>query len=178
VLRRGDRRTTGCVVPTSDRSCRARVSGIPANENRSTVLTHCKPGCFATVDWGTALRPHLQGPPRVRGPSMSGWNMKPAPRNQGASLTAFRASSPEGFPPTRDRRQRRWPPDFAAAELRGNAVNRRHRSQPTRQRRRLATRSVPISKALAAFDNGVPLRGPCRSTIDWTLCDGVAENSD
>jgi len=53
---------------------------------------------LATVDWGTALAPILQGPTALACPSMSGW-MKRAPRKtKGGQPHAFEARPRGAFP--------------------------------------------------------------------------------
>ena len=58
--------------------------GEPVN-----VLTHCNAGWLACVDWGTATSPIYQA--HDAGIDVHVWVDETRPRNQGASLTAYRA---------------------------------------------------------------------------------------
>lgn len=137
--------------------------GEPVN-----VLTHCNAGWLACVDWGTALSPIYQA--HDAGVPVHVWVDETRPRNQGAALTAYELGA-HGVPHT-------IIVDNAGGHLmqhgavdlcivgadrltaRGDAAN------------KIGT----YLKALAAKDNGVPFYVTVpRSTIDWTVEDGVAE---
>ena len=127
------------------------------------MLTHCNAGWLATVDWGTATAPIYAGA-RQRASPVHVWVDETRPRNQGASLTAWELGQ-HGVPHTRDRRQRRRPPD-AARPGRPRAS-----SAPTASPRNgdVCNKIGTYLKALAAHDNGVPFYVALPSpTIDWT----------
>ncbi len=132
------------------------------------VLTHCNAGWLATVDWGTALAPiykaHRAGLP------IHVWVDETRPRNQGASLTAFELGR-EGVPHT-------VIVDNAGGHLMQHGLvdavivgtDRTTRSGD------VCNKIGTYLKALAAHDNGVPFYVALpASTIDWSLCDGLAE---
>ena len=137
-------------------------------KGRVNVLTHCNAGWLACVDWGTALSPIYQA--HNAGVPVHVWVDETRPRNQGAALTAFELGA-HGVPHT-------VIADNAGGHLmqhgqvdlcivgcdrmtaEGDAAN------------KIGT----YLKALAAKDNGVPFYVALpKSTVDWTISDGVRE---
>jgi len=108
------------------------------------------------VDWGTALVPIYKAPTALAcPPCLGGW--KPGPANQGASLTAFELA--RGIrSPHPDVRQT----PVATLMQHGlvDAVIVGTRLRTTRTADVCKPRSVPISKALAAFDTASPSTWP------------------
>jgi methylthioribose-1-phosphate isomerase len=140
-----------------------RRPGAPVN-----VLTHCNAGWLATVDWGTALAPVYVA--SERGVPLHVWVAETRPRNQGASLTAWELAQ-QGVAHT-----------VVADSAGGHLLQRGHVDLViTGSDRTTATGDVcnkigTYPKALAAHDNAVPFYAALPySTIDWSLCDGVAE---
>lgn len=130
------------------------------------VLTHCNAGWLACVDWGTALSPiyhaHNAGIP------VHVWVDETRPRNQGAALTAFELNA-HGVPHT-----------IIADNAGGHLMQHGQVDLCIVGCDRLtatgdaANKIGTYLKALAASDNGVPFYVALpRSTIDWTISDGV-----
>jgi methylthioribose-1-phosphate isomerase len=137
-------------------------------QGRVNVLTHCNAGWLACVDWGTALSPiyhaHNAGIP------VHVWVDETRPRNQGAALTAFELGA-HGVPHT-------VIADNAGGHLMQHGqvdlciVGCDRMTAAGDAANKIGT----YLKALAAKDNGVPFYVALpKSTIDWTLSDGVRE---
>jgi methylthioribose-1-phosphate isomerase len=146
------------------------IRGIAETKPGKTVnvLTHCNAGWLACVDWGTALAPIYMA--HDAGLPVHVWVDETRPRNQGASLTAFELGR-HGVPHT-------IIPDNAGGHLMQHGlvdmcIVGTDRTTATGD---VANKIGTYLKALAAFDNGVPLYVALpHTTIDWTLDDGVAE---
>ncbi len=134
---------------------------------RVEILTHCNAGWLATVDWGTALAPIYRA--HDAGIEVHVWVDETRPRNQGAGITAWELGS-HGVPHT-------VIVDNAAGHLmqRGAVDLCIVGTDRTTATGDVCNKIGTYTKALAAFDNGVPfhvaLPGP---TIDWTVSDGLA----
>ncbi len=145
------------------------IAGIAARKNgRVNILTHCNAGWLACVDWGTALSPiyhaHNSGLP------VHVWVDETRPRNQGAALTAFELGA-HGVHHT-----------VIADNAGGHLMQRGHVDICIVGCDRLtasgdaANKIGTYLKALAAKDNGVPFYVALpRSTVDWTISDGVRD---
>ena len=139
-----------------------------ADEERVNVLTHCNAGWLATVDWGTALAPiyvaHDDGIP------VHVWVGETRPRNQGAALTAWELG-------------RHGVPHTVIADNAGGHLMQHGLvdlcitgTDRTTARGDVCNKIGTYLKALAAHDNGVPFYVALpRTTIDWTIDDGLAE---
>jgi methylthioribose-1-phosphate isomerase len=137
--------------------------GKPVN-----ILTHCNAGWLATVDWGTALAPIYQA--HDAGIHLHVWVDETRPRNQGAALTAWELGR-HGVAHT-------VVADNAGGHLmqHGDVDLVIVGTDRTTRRGDVANKIGTYLKALAARDNGVPFWVALpSSTIDWTVCDGVAE---
>jgi len=134
---------------------------------RVEILTHCNAGWLATVDWGTALAPIYRA--HDAGIEVHVWVDETRPRNQGAGITAWELGS-HGVPHT-------VIVDNAAGHLmqRGKVDLCIVGTDRTTATGDVCNKIGTYTKALAAFDNGVPfhvaLPGP---TIDWAVSDGLA----
>ncbi len=132
------------------------------------VLTHCNAGWLATVDWGTALAPIYKA--HDAGLPIHVWVDETRPRNQGASLTAFELRE-MGVPHT------------VVVDNAGGHLMQQGRvdavlvgSDRTTATGDVCNKIGTYLKALAARDCGVPFFVALpRSTIDWSLSDGLAE---
>lgn len=141
----------------------ARKGGDTVN-----ILTHCNAGWLACVDWGTALSPIYQA--HDEGLPVHVWVDETRPRNQGAALTAYELGS-HGVPHT-----------IIVDNAGGHLMQHGQVDLCIVGTDRLTARGDAANKigtylkALAAKDNGVPFYVACpRSTIDWTVDDGVAD---
>ncbi len=132
------------------------------------ILTHCNAGWLACVDWGTALSPiyhaHNAGVP------VHVWVDETRPRNQGAALTAFELGA-HGVPHT-----------VIADNAGGHLMQHGKVDLCIVGCDRLtaagdaANKIGTYLKALAAKDNCVPFYVALpRSTVDWTISDGVRD---
>jgi len=137
--------------------------GKPVN-----ILTHCNAGWLAFVDYGTALAPVYAA--QKAGIPVHVWVDETRPRNQGAALTAWELGQ-QGIP-------HHLIVDNAGGHLMQHGkvdlvITGADRVTATGD---AANKIGTYLKALAAFDNGVPfyvaLPG---STLDWSLCDGLAD---
>ncbi len=135
-------------------------------ERPVNILTHCKAGWLATVDWGTALAPVYAA--HDAGLKVHVWVDETRPRNQGAALTAWELGA-HGVPHT-------VIADNAGGHLmqRGDVDLVITGTDRTAANGDVANKIGTYLKALAAFDNGVPfyvaLPGP---TIDWAAESGA-----
>jgi methylthioribose-1-phosphate isomerase len=132
------------------------------------VLTHCNAGWLACVDWGTALSPIYQA--HNAGVPVHVWVDETRPRNQGAALTAFELKA-HGVPHT-----------IIADNAGGHLMQHGEVDLCIVGCDRLtaagdaANKIGTYLKALAASDNCVPFYVALpRSTIDWTISDGVRD---
>ncbi len=132
------------------------------------VLTHCNAGWLACVDWGTALSPIYQA--HNAGVPVHVWVDETRPRNQGAALTAFELKA-HGVPHT-----------IIADNAGGHLMQHGKVDLCIVGCDRLTTAGDAANKigtylkALAASDNRVPFYVALpRSTIDWTISDGVRD---
>ena len=146
-----------------ERAAAAKAPGAPVN-----VLTHCNAGWLATVDWGTALAPiykaHLNGLP------IHVWVDETRPRNQGAALTAWELGH-QGVPHA-----------VIADNTGGHLMQHGLVDLVITGADRVTAHGDVCNKigtylkALAAHDNSVPFYAAMpSSTIDFALCDGIAE---
>jgi methylthioribose-1-phosphate isomerase len=135
---------------------------------RVNVLTHCNAGWLATVDWGTALAPVYTA--YDKGIALHVWADETRPRNQGAALTAWELGQ-HGVPHT-------VIPDNTGGHLMQHGlvdlvIVGTDRVTATGD---VCNKIGTYLKALAAHDNGVPFYvGLPSPTIDFTVCDGIAE---
>ena len=138
-------------------------SGRPVN-----ILTHCNAGWLATVDWGTATAPIYMA--HDRGLPVHVLVDETRPRNQGASLTAFELGQ-HGVPHT------------VIADNAGGHLMQHGRvdlcivgTDRVTARGDVANKIGTYLKALAARANDVPFYVALpRTTIDWTIHDGLKE---
>jgi methylthioribose-1-phosphate isomerase len=145
------------------------IAEIAARKNgRVNVLTHCNAGWLACVDWGTALSPIYQA--HNAGVPVHVWVDETRPRNQGAALTAFELGA-HGVPHT-------VIADNAGGHLMQHGqvdlciVGCDRMTAAGDAANKIGT----YLKALAAKDNGVPFYVALpKSTVDWTISDGVRE---
>src|SRR5580692_5317084 len=129
------------------------------------VVTLCKAGWLATVDWGTALAPIYKA--FDAGIPVHVWVDETRPRNQGASLTAWELGH-HGVPHT------------VIADNAGGHLMQHGQvdlcivgSDRTTAGGDVANKIGTYLKALAAHDNGVPFYVALPvSTIDWTIDQG------
>ncbi|MEK0083194.1 S-methyl-5-thioribose-1-phosphate isomerase [Benzoatithermus flavus] len=137
--------------------------GEPVN-----ILTHCNAGWLATIDWGTATAPIYRA--QEEGIPVHVWVDETRPRNQGAAITAFELLHQE------------VPHTVIADNVGGHLMQ--HGmvdlcivgTDRTTRCGDVANKIGTYLKALAAKDNGVPFYVALPSTtIDWTMCDGLAE---
>jgi methylthioribose-1-phosphate isomerase len=132
------------------------------------ILTHCNAGWLATVDWGTATSPIYQAV--AKGIPVHVWVDETRPRNQGAHLTAWEMAS-HGIP-------HHLIVDNAGGHLmqHGQVDMVIVGTDRTTARGDVCNKIGTYLKALAARDNGIPFYVALPSpTIDWTVCDGLAE---
>jgi methylthioribose-1-phosphate isomerase len=149
---------------------RGLTAARPAHRQQEPIriLTHCNAGWLATVDWGTALSPIYKA--HRAGINLHVWVDETRPRNQGASLTAFELAR-EGVPHT-------VIVDNAGGHLmqHGQVDAVIVGSDRTTGCGDVCNKIGTYLKALAAHDNNVPFYVALPiSTIDWSLCDGVAD---
>jgi methylthioribose-1-phosphate isomerase len=130
------------------------------------ILTHCNAGWLACVDWGTALSPVYQA--HDAGINVHVWVDETRPRNQGAALTAFELGA-HGVPHT-------VIADNAGGHLMQHGLVDMCITGADRVTAcgDAANKIGTYLKALAAYDNEVPFYVAIpRSTIDWTVRDGL-----
>ena len=149
-------------------------NGLPLIEaaakagKRVNILTHCKAGWIATVDWGTALAPIYMA--HDAGLPVHVWVDETRPRNQGAALTAWELGS-HGVPHT------------VIADNAGGHLMQHGKVDLVIVGTDRVTRNGDVAnkigtylKALAARDNDVPFWVALpHSTLDMSVADGVAE---
>jgi methylthioribose-1-phosphate isomerase len=132
------------------------------------ILTHCNAGWLATVDWGTATAPIYMA--HDRGVPVHVFVDETRPRNQGAALTAYELGQ-HGAPHT------------IIVDNAGGHLMQHGRvdivivgADRVTSRGDAANKIGTYLKALAAKANDVPfyVAAP-RTTIDWTIEDGVKE---
>ena len=133
--------------------------------NPVQILTHCNAGALATLGWGTATAPiylaHTAGIP------VHVWVSETRPRLQGAKLTAWELRE-HGVPHT------------LVVDAAGAALMRQRRVDLVLVGADRVTRNGDVcnkigtyEKALAAFDNDVPMYAAVpSSTFDWTISAG------
>jgi len=135
---------------------------------RVNVLTHCKAGWLATVDWGTATAPIYMA--HDRGLPVHVWVDETRPRNQGASLTAWELGH-HGVPHT-------VIPDNTGGHLmqRGMVDLAIVGTDRVTADGDVCNKIGTYLKALAARDNGVPFYVALPSpTVDFGVHDGIRE---
>ena len=140
-----------------------KPAGAPVN-----ILTHCNAGWLAAVDWGTATAPIYKA--HLQGIALHIWVDETRPRNQGASLTAWEL-------------RHQGVPHAVIADNTGGHLMQHGRVDLVITGADRVTRQGDVCnkigtylKALAAKDTGVPFYVALpSSTIDFSLCDGVAE---
>jgi methylthioribose-1-phosphate isomerase len=132
------------------------------------ILTHCNAGWLATVDWGTATAPIYMA--HDRGLPVQVFVDETRPRNQGAALTAFELGQ-HGVP------------HAIIVDNAGGHLMQHGRvdlvivgADRVTARGDAANKIGTYLKALAARANDVPfyIAAP-RTTIDWTIEDGVRD---
>jgi methylthioribose-1-phosphate isomerase len=132
------------------------------------ILTHCNAGWLATVDWGTATAPIYMA--HDRGLPVRVFVDETRPRNQGAALTAFELGQ-HGVP------------HAIIVDNAGGHLMQHGRvdlvivgADRVTARGDAANKIGTYLKALAARANDVPfyIAAP-RTTIDWTIEDGVRD---
>ena len=131
------------------------------------VLTHCNAGALATLNWGTATAPIYFA--QQAGIDVHVWVDETRPRNQGSQLTAWELAR-NGVAHT-------LIVDNAGGHLMQHGLVDIVITGTDRTTRcgDVANKIGTYLKALAAFDNDVPFYVALPSTtIDWTLCDGIA----
>ncbi|WP_457631538.1 S-methyl-5-thioribose-1-phosphate isomerase [Oceanithermus sp.] len=132
------------------------------------ILTHCNAGWLAFVDYGTATAPMYEA--QKRGIPIHVWVDETRPRNQGARLTAWEMVQQEV-------------PHTVIADNTGGHLMQHGMVDMVITGADRVTRCGDVAnkigtylKALAAADNGVPFYVALpSSTLDWNICDGVAE---
>jgi methylthioribose-1-phosphate isomerase len=132
------------------------------------ILTHCNAGWLACVRHGTATAPIYEA--HRRGVPLHVWVDETRPRNQGARLTAWELGN-AGVPHT-------VIVDNAGGHLmqHGQVDLVIVGSDRTTRTGDVANKIGTYLKALAARDNGIPFYVALpSSTIDWKICDGIAE---
>ncbi|WP_293173879.1 S-methyl-5-thioribose-1-phosphate isomerase [Oceanithermus sp.] len=132
------------------------------------ILTHCNAGWLAFVDYGTATAPMYEA--QKRGIPIHVWVDETRPRNQGARLTAWELVQ-QGVPHT-------VVADNVGGHLMQHGLVDMVITGADRVTRcgDVANKIGTYLKALAAADNGVPFYVALpSSTLDWSICDGVAE---
>lgn len=132
------------------------------------VLTHCNAGALATINWGTATAPVYLA--QQAGIDIHVWVDETRPRNQGSQLTAWELAR-NGVPHT-------LIVDNAGGHLmqHGQVDIVITGTDRTTRCGDVANKIGTYLKALAADDNDVPFYVALPSTtIDWNICDGVAE---
>lgn len=143
---------------------------ISRNKRGDTVnvLTHCNAGALATINWGTATAPVYLA--QQAGIDVHVWVDETRPRNQGSQLTAWELAR-NGVPHT-------LIVDNAGGHLmqHGQVDIVITGTDRTTRCGDVANKIGTYLKALAADDNDVPFYVALPSTtIDWNICDGVAE---
>ena len=131
------------------------------------ILTHCNAGWLAFVDYGTATAPMYEA--QKRGIPIHVWVDETRPRNQGARLTAWELA------------QQDVPHTVVADNVGGHLMQHGLVDLVITGADRVtrcgdvANKIGTYLKALAAADNGVPFYVALpSSTLDWSICDGVA----
>jgi methylthioribose-1-phosphate isomerase len=146
----------------------AAAAARKSTSERINILTHCNAGWLATVDWGTATAPIYQA--HESGLAIHVWVDETRPRNQGAALTAWELGH-HGVPHT------------VIADNTGGHLMQHGLVDAVIVGTDRVTANGDVCnkigtylKALAARDNGVPFYVALPSpTIDFAVCDGVAE---
>ena len=136
------------------------------NKKKETVniLTHCKAGWLATIDWGTATSPIYHA--HKKGIPLHVWVDETRPRNQGANLTSYEFNEEEV-------------PNTIIADNTGGILMQRGEvdmcivgTDRTLSTGDIANKIGTYLKALAAKDNNVPFYVALpSSTIDWKTTD-------
>lgn len=132
------------------------------------VLTHCNAGSLATINYGTATAPVYFA--QQRGIDVHVWVDETRPCNQGSQLTAWELAE-SGVPHT-------LIVDNAGGHLmqHGEVDLVITGTDRTTRCGDVANKIGTYLKALAARDNDIPFYVALPSTtIDWEICDGVAE---
>ena len=132
------------------------------------VLTHCNAGALATINWGTATAPVYLA--HSEGIDVHVWVDETRPRNQGSQLTAWELGQ-RGVPHT-------LIVDNAGGHLmqHGEVDIVITGTDRTTRCGDVANKIGTYLKALAARDNDIPFYVALPSTtIDWSVCDGVAD---
>ncbi len=146
----------------------AAATGRAQARGRLNILTHCNAGWLATGAWGTALAPVYRA--WREGLPVHVWVDETRPRNQGARLTAWELRE-AGIPHT-------LIVDNAAGHLmqRGEVDLCLVGSDRTTRAGDVCNKIGTYQKALAAGDNDLPFYVALpRSTIDWSIADGLGE---
>jgi methylthioribose-1-phosphate isomerase len=146
----------------------AAAAARKRTSERINILTHCNAGWLATVDWGTATAPIYHA--HESGLAIHVWVDETRPRNQGAALTAWELGH-HGVPHT------------VIADNTGGHLMQHGLVDAVIVGTDRVTANGDVCnkigtylKALAARDNGVPFYVALPSpTIDFAVCDGVAE---
>lgn len=132
------------------------------------ILTHCNAGWLACIDWGTATAPIYKA--HQQGIKVHVWVDETRPRNQGSKLTAFELKH-EGVPHT-------VVPDNTGGHLMQHGmvdlviVG----SDRTTRTGDVCNKIGTYLKALAAFDNNIPLYVALpSSSIDFSIRNGLTE---
>ena len=146
----------------------AAATGRAQSRGRLNILTHCNAGWLATGAWGTALAPVYRA--WREGLPLHVWVDETRPRNQGARLTAWELRE-AGIPHT-----------LLVDNAAGHLMQRRDvdlclvGSDRTTRAGDVCNKIGTYQKALAAGDNDVPFYVALpRSTIDWSIVDGLRE---
>ncbi len=142
-----------------------RAAAAKKDGKTLNVLTHCKAGWLACVEWGTALAPLYMA--HDAGLAIHVWVDETRPRNQGASLTAFELGG-HGVKHTiiADNAGGHY---MQAGQVDLCIVG----TDRVAANGDVANKIGTYLKALAARDNAVPFYVALpSSTIDWTLADG------
>ena len=132
------------------------------------VLTHCNAGALATINWGTATAPVYLA--HQAGLDIHVWVDETRPRNQGSQLTAWELAE-NGVPHT-------LIVDNAGGHLmqHGKVDIVITGTDRTTRCGDVANKIGTYLKALAAHDNNIPFYVALPSTtIDWSICDGIAD---
>ena len=166
-----------CIADEDARWCRqigehgsAIIEALAAGKHGEPVrvLTHCNAGWLAFVDYGTATAPIYTA--KRKGIPLHVWVDETRPWNQGARLTAWELLQ-EGI-------SHSIITDNSGGHLmqRGLVDVVLVGSDRTTATGDVANKIGTYLKALAARDNGIPFYVALpASSIDWTLCDGLAE---
>ena len=136
------------------------------NKKKDTVniLTHCKAGWLATINWGTATSPIYHA--HKKGIPVHVWVDETRPRNQGANLTSYELNEEEI-------------PNTIITDNTGGILMQRNEvdmcivgTDRTLSNGDVCNKIGTYLKALAAHDNNVPFYVALpSSTIDWDTKD-------